>query len=100
LRDLLHGLLEAPDIIVSIDQGQSELPPPEIRPPQMNATDADSSTAVTGPPPYQNRRGRHWLWYVTGAAVIAGGSAALLLQHQDRAPASRTILPQPPDPPQ
>jgi hypothetical protein len=102
LRDLLKGLVEAPSIILAVDNGLTDMPPPAIWPSPMNSQRADSAATMEAAdlPSYQKRGSRHWLWYVTGAAVISGGSAVLLLRNQDRPPATRTILPEPPDPPQ
>jgi hypothetical protein len=86
LRELFRALLESPEVILPVDNLLVEMP----------AT--DNATATT--PSLQNRRGRHWLWYFTGAAVLSGGSAVLLLRKSPgNGSAGKTLLPEPPDPP-
>jgi len=95
LREMLAALLESPDIIVPIENTLSEMPLtaplPEIDAPLVDSTHAIQTT---------NKRGRSWLWYVTGAALVSGGSAAFLLKNPAKAGATgKAILPEPPDPP-
>jgi hypothetical protein len=86
LHALFRGLLESPEVILPVDNLLVEMPA------------RDSATATT--PSLQNRRGRHWLWYFTGAAVLSGGSAMLLLRKPStNDSAEKTILPEPPQPP-
>jgi hypothetical protein len=87
LRELFRALLESPEVILPVDNLLVETP----------ATD---SAATAGTPSVQDRRGRHWLWYFTGAAVLSGGSAVLLLRKSPGNTANgKTLLPEPPDPP-
>jgi hypothetical protein len=86
LRELFRALLESPEVILPVDNLLVEMP----------AMDS----AATTTPSLQNRRGRHWLWYVTGAAVLSGGSAVLLLRKSPgNTSTEKTLLPEPPDPP-
>jgi hypothetical protein len=86
LRELFRALLESPEVILPVDNLLVEMPA------------MDSAAATT--PSMQNRRGRRWLWYVTGAAVLSGGSAVLLLRKSSGNTATeKTLLPEPPDPP-
>lgn len=86
LRELFRTLLESPEVILPVDNLLVEMP----------ARDSAPATA----PSLQNRRGRHWLWYFTGAAVLSGGSAVLLLRKpSNNGSAGKTLLPEPPDPP-
>ncbi|MGH7598721.1 MAG: hypothetical protein ACREOI_20390 [bacterium] len=86
LRGLFRALLESPEVILPVDNLLVEMPA------------MDSTVATT--PALQNRRGRHWLWYFTGAAVLSGGSAMLLLRKSsNNGSAGKTLLPEPPDPP-
>ena len=94
LREMLSALLESPDIIVPVENTLTEMPPaamPEITAPTIESTNAIQTT---------NKRGRSWLWYVTGAALVSGGSAAILLKNPAKSGATgKAILPEPPDPP-
>ncbi len=86
LRELFRALLESPEVILPVDNLLGAMPA------------MDSAAATT--PSLQNRRGRHWLWYLTGAAVLSGGSAVLLLRKSPGNTATeKTLLPEPPDPP-
>lgn len=86
LRELFRALLESPEVILPVDNLLSGMP-------AMNS-------AAASTPALQNRRGRHWLWYFTGAAVLSGGSAVLLLRKSsNNGSAGKTLLPEPPDPP-
>jgi hypothetical protein len=105
LPELWAGLLESPDIIVPIE---NQLPPTAVwplaaLPPMPQETIADSAAgdqaAATLPPQIQNKRGRSWFWYLTGAALISGGSAAALLKNPSKNPVGKKLLPEPPAPP-
>jgi hypothetical protein len=86
LRELFRALLESPEVILPVDNLLVEMPA------------MDSAAATT--PSLQNRRGRHWLWYFTGAAVLSGGSAGLLLRKSPgNTSTGKTLLPEPPEPP-
>jgi len=102
LHELLSSLLESPDIIVPVDNAPVEMP--------ALATDANASPAdnlatdqtkvFLSPDQTQIKRGRSWLWYLTGAALVSGGSAALLLKNASKSGSNeKTLLPEPPDPP-
>lgn len=99
LLDLVTGLLESPNIIMAIGNDTSEMPLPEAWPLDMSAADADSVAAFPSASVRENQRRRHWLWYVTGAAILSGGSALLLLKNHDNTSTTKAILPAPPDPP-
>ena len=99
LLDLLTGLLESPNIIMAIGNDPSEMPLPEAWPFDMSAADADSVAAFPSTSVRESQRRWHWLWYVTGAAVLSGGSAFLLLKNHDNTSTTKAILPAPPDPP-
>jgi len=95
LREMLSALLESPDIIVPVENSSTEMPLPGSMA-EIAASTGGSTTAVQT----ANKRGRSWLWYVTGAALVSGGSAAILLKNPAKAGATgKTILPEPPDPP-
>jgi hypothetical protein len=103
LRDLFQALLESPELILTVDGAPTEAPPvmvwpPEVRAPAMDSAATNNMTATTRL--YHSRHGRRWLWYFTGAAVLGSGSAVLLLRKAPNpAPAAKTLLPEPPDPP-
>jgi hypothetical protein len=93
LRDLLRALVESPEVILPVDNLLVEMP-------ALSTPEVAADSAATSTPALQNRRGRHWLWYFTGAAVLGGGSAVLLLRKSSNdAPTAKTLLPNPPDPP-
>jgi len=95
LRDMLAALLESPDIIMPAETALTEMPL-TVPMPEMTAPSVDSTNAMQP----ANKRGRSWLWYVTGAALVSGGSAAILLKNPAKPGATgKTILPEPPDPP-
>ncbi len=86
LRELFRALLESPEVFLPVDNLLVEIPA------------MDGAAAATSS--LQNRRGRHWLWYFTGAAVLSGGSAVLLLRKSPgNTSTGKTLLPEPPDPP-
>jgi hypothetical protein len=101
LRETLSGLLESPGIIVEVESAPPAMPPLSA----SNASPVDSLTIDPADkilPQYrqQNHRGRSWWWYVTGAALVSGGSAAFLLLNASKpGTATKTLLPEPPDPP-
>lgn len=97
LNEMLNALLDAPDIIVPADHALAEMP--LIVPiPEITASFSDSTSPNT--PPATIKRRRSWFWYFTGAALVSGGSAAILLKNPAKAgPAGKTLLPEPPDPP-
>jgi len=91
LREMLSALLESPDIIVTVENTLTAMSMTEITAPTIESTNAIQTT---------NKRGRSWLWYVTGAALVSGGSAAILLKNPAKAGLTgKAILPEPPDPP-
>lgn len=104
LHELLSSLLESPDIIVPIDNPPSEAAMPEPAR-AMNPTTVDSSSIEQHNPALlprqiQPKHGRSWWWYVTGVALISGGSAAFLLKNSAKSGTpGKTLLPEPPDPP-
>jgi hypothetical protein len=96
LREMFLALLESPEVILPVDNLPVEMP--ALAPQEMEAPPMDNAATIT--PLLQNRRGRHWLWYFTGAAVLGGGSTLLLLRKPPgSAPAGKPLLPEPPDPP-
>jgi len=99
LKEMLAALLGAPDIIVSADHALAETPLTAPMP-EITASPNDS-TAFNAPPEQAAiKRGRSWFWYLTGAALVSGGSAAILLKNPNKTGLSgKTLLPEPPDPP-
>jgi len=104
LRELLQNLLQSPEIIVpvesvSLDASLLDEPAPEIIAAAPDSLMVQEANLIL-PPPTQMPRRRSWLWYVTGAALVSGGSAAFLLKNSTKATTSgKTLLPEPPDPP-
>jgi len=91
LREMISTLLESPDIIVPMENALAEMPLPEI-----NAPTIESENLIQPP----NKRGRSWLWFVAGAALASGGSAAILLKNPAKSGVTgKALLPEPPDPP-
>lgn len=85
LRELFRALLESPEVILPVDNLMVEMP-------AMNST-------VAATPSLQDQRGRHWLWYFTGAAVLGGSAVLLLRKPSNNESTGKTLLPEPPDPP-
>lgn len=101
LREMFLALLESPEVILPVDNLLAEMPDFSTREVSTPVgDDAARNDPAATPNSYQNRRGRHWLWYFTGAAVLGGGSTLLLLRKSPgNTPAGKTLLPEPPDPP-
>ncbi|MDZ7309844.1 MAG: hypothetical protein ONB45_01040 [candidate division KSB1 bacterium] len=103
LRELFRALLESPDIIVPVEDSATEMPPPAIWISEVTAPMSDSSAsdhAAMTTSLNQNQRGKRWLWYIAGAALVSGGSAVFFLGNSSKpAPPAKTLLPEPPDPP-
>jgi hypothetical protein len=98
LRELLASLLASPDIIMAVDDPSSDVPAVTLF--QTNASAIDSASTTLPQLQTQPQRRRNWLWYVTGAALVSGGSAALILKNPaNPSPAGKALLPEPPDPP-
>lgn len=99
LNEVFNALLEAPDIIVPEDRVLTEVPLPMSQP-EIAALPINSPEQETSPVIAPVKRSRSWLWYVTGAALVSGGSAAILLKNPAKSgSAGKTLLPEPPDPP-
>lgn len=99
LNEMLNALLDAPDIIVPGDHALTEMPL-TVPMPEITASPNDSTARDTQPAVTPTKRGRSWLWYVTGAALVSGGSAAILLKNPAKnEPTGKALLPEPPDPP-
>lgn len=99
LNEMLTALLDAPDIIVSADDALTETP---LTAPMPEITAGLPNELASNAQPAQGtiKRNRHWFWYVTGAALVSGGSAAFLLKSGNKTGATGKIpLPEPPDPP-
>ncbi|MDZ7360154.1 MAG: hypothetical protein ONB46_05430 [candidate division KSB1 bacterium] len=100
LPELWSSLLESPDIIVPLE---NQLPALAALTPTPGEAIVDRAanhqTTATLPRQMQNQRGRSWLWYLTGAALISGASAAALLKSSSKNPVEKKLLPEPPDPP-
>ena len=97
LNEMLNALLDAPDIIVPAEHALAEMPL-VVPIPEITASFSDSTSLNT--PPATLKRRRNWFWYFTGAALVSGGSAAILLKNPAKAgPAGKALLPEPPDPP-
>ncbi|GEM_PF-3173565 len=106
LPELWSSLLESPDIIVPLE---NQLPltavwplaalPPATEDAVIDSSANEQAAATLPPPQIQNKRGRSWLWYLTGAALISGGSAAALLKNPSKNPVGKKLLPEPPNPP-
>lgn len=78
----LRALLEAPELILTQEQHVAllpalrELPAPVVAQPNS----------------------KRWLWYVSAAAVLSGGSTYWLL-HEQKNSSTKSLLPEPPGPP-
>jgi len=99
LNEMLTALLDAPAIIVPADHALAEMPL-TVPMPEITASPNDSTTSDAPTKQATAKRGRSWFWYVTGAALVSGGSTAILLKNPAKAgPTGKTLLPEPPDPP-
>ncbi len=78
----VRALLDAPELILSQDQQAVALLPALRELPQVSP----------------QSRSHRWLWYVSAAALLGGGSAYLLLQAPQNESTKR-LLPEPPGPP-
>ena len=78
----VRALLDAPELILSQEQ-QAVALLPALR----------DLSAVASPP-----RSRRWLWLVSAAVVLGGGSAYLLMQ-EPQSERTKRFLPEPPGPP-
>lgn len=99
LHEMFTALLDMPDIIVSAEPSLAETP--QTAPmPEISEWPNDSTAFNAPPEQVATKRGRSWFWYVTGVALVSGGSAAILLKNPNKAGApGKTLLPEPPDPP-
>lgn len=98
LGEMFRALLESPEIIIHVDDTSNAMPP-ALADSSETVTAEQDGMASTITMNQNQRGGRPWLWYITGAAVVSGGSAFLLLKKSSDPVPAKTFLPQPPDPP-
>ena len=105
LRELLTGLLESPEIIIPVENSPTEMPAltawsPEMHMPAVDSSAIDQINNILPPDQTPIKRSRSWFWYVTGAALVSGGSAAFLLRNSAKSgTVGKILLPEPPEPP-
>jgi hypothetical protein len=98
LGEMFRALLDSPEIIIPVGEVASEMPAALVDSSETITAQQDGM-ASTITLDQNGRGGRPWFWYITGAAVVSGGSAFLLLKKSSDSVPAKTFLPQPPDPP-